>query len=108
MNNGKSKFRRATEQETVQSIAQSNLQIQKFKNHWHQMCYNPILYAILGILIAILVLFGYYWDWNIKIMIDKSFGYILTIVLEFFIIKHFEKQQIHLNTPIKAPMFQNS
>lgn len=51
--------------------------IAHLKNQWKIVRYSPLTYAI----ILIIILYGMYCDWNYKIMIDKAFSYILTVIL---------------------------
>lgn len=99
VNSGKDKFLSSTPSD-INKVLKSeevyhNYKIESYKRFWEQLKWNPITYFIIGIFIACIVCLGVSYDWNWKVMIHKSFGYLLTAlitaVVEYCIIKIIEK-----------------
>lgn len=63
-----------------------------YKGFWQLFFLNPLTYVISGGSLLICLCLGVYYDWNIKLIISNSFGYVLTSLITG-LVQHFITQK---------------
>ena len=75
-------------------------ELQAIKHKWKCIFMHLYTWLVILILIIVFICFGYYYDWSVKTMIEKAFGYLLTAIItgliEYFIIENLQRKN-HAN-----------